>query len=172
MRRTILALAIVVAAFGVCFGVLASGGWRVVELQGHSMEPAIASGSLLLVRDVPIAQLNVGDVVLMTAESPTGANVTVAHRIQQTVVRSASLVAFTKGDANPITDHVPAVFEQTAPRVELIFAHGQTVLRYALIADLVVLALMAYCAVARRIMGLDVESLIPEAPRRLHLHGK
>ncbi|MFH5879302.1 signal peptidase I [Arthrobacter sp. NA-172] len=68
------------------------------------MSPAIPSGSLAIVREVPASDVRIGDVV--TVERP--GRLPVTHRV--TSVRAAvggKTVLTLKGDANPVEDPAP-----------------------------------------------------------------
>ncbi len=89
----LLVLGALVAA--VAFGV------RPVVITSGSMEPEIGTGSLVLARDVPAADLEVGDVV--TVRTSTGSRVT--HRVVAVDGAGAGHAVLTlRGDANPTPD--------------------------------------------------------------------
>jgi signal peptidase len=92
-----------------------AGGWRVVAVSSDSMAPAIDRGDLLLVRPVPPADIDNGDVILFTTGERT--RIEVVHRVASIVTINLSVpqpdgsmattTAYrftTKGDANNLGD--------------------------------------------------------------------
>lgn len=69
------------------------GGYRTVQIRGHSMHPAIPHNSHVVCRAVPFDALAVGDVILFTRP---GAQLPLCHRITYIEGRAAR----TRGDNN------------------------------------------------------------------------
>ncbi|MEK7153733.1 MAG: signal peptidase I, partial [Patescibacteria group bacterium] len=92
-------------------------GWKALSVQTGSMEPAIDTGSLVIVKDVPPASLRKGDVV--TYKSVVQPGVTITHRLTDIKKPSDGPVQYiTKGDANKTADR--AVYgDQILGRVAL-----------------------------------------------------
>ncbi|HET9441742.1 MAG TPA: signal peptidase I [Acidimicrobiales bacterium] len=90
-------LGVAVTVFTVAAG---SGGVQPLVVRSGSMEPTVATGSMVLVRRVPAAQLRVGDIVAVTRPDRT----TVIHRIIRLDRQGAVAVIRLKGDANPDPD--------------------------------------------------------------------
>ena len=67
-----------------------------------SMAPAIPSGSVVVLRPVPAAALQVGDVI--TFRRTDGSGETLTHRIVEIAEPGEAPVVVTKGDANPAPD--------------------------------------------------------------------
>ncbi len=81
----------------------ATHGMRPLVVRSGSMEPIIHTGSMVLVKDLPAADVRVGDVVAVTR--PDG--VTVTHRVVN-LSRSGVFAQLTlKGDANKANDPEP-----------------------------------------------------------------
>lgn len=87
-------LALVVVAAGFLVGV------RPVFLKSGSMAPTMPTGTLALVKQVPAAQLAVGDVVCV--ETPSGSRVT--HRIEAIARSDGTAYLTLRGDANEAPD--------------------------------------------------------------------
>ncbi|MHC6223083.1 signal peptidase I [Arthrobacter sp. MMS24-S77] len=69
-----------------------------------SMSPAIPAGSLAVVREVPVSEVRVGDVV--TVDRP--GQLPVTHRITSSRMVDGGMAVITlKGDANPVGDPAP-----------------------------------------------------------------
>jgi signal peptidase I len=77
-------------------------GDRSLVITSGSMEPAIATGSVVIAQPIPSPELVLGDVIAFT-ESPTAAVPTV-HRIVSIDERSGTRFFTTRGDANEIAD--------------------------------------------------------------------
>lgn len=104
----IAALVGVLCALAAVVGLLA--GWRPVVLVSGSMAPAMPTGTLVLTRPVPAAEVRAGDVV--TVPVP-GTDVLVTHRV--TAVREVDGVRYAalRGDANTGDD--PTAYPLTDP---------------------------------------------------------
>jgi signal peptidase I len=69
------------------------------RVDGHSMLPTLEGGDLVVIQNVPIDQVHVGDIVVYNSLCSTGGE-SVVHRVVD--ITSAGLI--TKGDNNPSTD--------------------------------------------------------------------
>lgn len=78
-------------------------GLRPLVVRSGSMEPTISTGGMVLTRQVPAADIEVGDVVAV--ERPDRTRVT--HRVVAVVHRGATAELTLKGDANPDVDPLP-----------------------------------------------------------------
>ncbi len=90
-------------------------GHRLFVVSGASMEPAIARGSLLIVRPALPTAVAVGDIVTFDHRGQT-----VTHRVAGIDETSGSRVFTTKGDANDTLDPDPVAFDG---QVGLLVAH-------------------------------------------------
>jgi signal peptidase len=79
------------------------------------MEPAIGTGSAVLVQPVPVSSLQVGDVI--TYDRPEGPQTAVTHRIVEKVEGGAAPTFRTKGDANNVPDPYTVTFRNTGWKV-------------------------------------------------------
>lgn len=77
-------------------------GWHVTVVGGGSMEPAIATGSVVVVQPVDTQSIAAGDVVLYAPPSAPGT--TTIHRVVEVVVENGALQFRTQGDANDAPD--------------------------------------------------------------------
>ena len=80
-------------------------GLRPLVVRSGSMEPTIRTGSMVLVRSIPAAEIRVGDVVAV--ERPDHTRVT--HRVVTVEHRGATASLVLKGDANDDPDPEPVV---------------------------------------------------------------
>ncbi|MET9224560.1 signal peptidase I [Lentzea sp. NPDC003310] len=123
----LLAALAVAAVAGALVVVLARVGFSPVL--SPSMEPAFAPGDLLVTRAVPVADLRVGDVVVLPRPDVPGERY--AHRVVELTARSGEPVVRTKGDANESAD--PQPLRITSPTVPVAVANVPVVGRVALL---------------------------------------
>jgi signal peptidase len=90
-------------------------GHTILVVSGASMEPAIAKGSLLVVRPALPTTLAVGDVVTYQRGGRT-----VTHRISAVEAFGGTPAFSMKGDANTVADPEPVAFDD---RAGLLVAH-------------------------------------------------
>jgi signal peptidase len=81
----------------------ATHGMHPLVVRSGSMEPLVHTGSMVLVRTVPAAQVHVGDVVAV--KRPDG--VTVTHRVVSMTRSGPFAELILKGDANQAVDPAP-----------------------------------------------------------------
>ncbi|MUW15478.1 signal peptidase I [Halorubrum sp. CBA1125] len=72
-------------------------------VQSGSMEPAIQTGSVVFVKDVPAERVEAGDVITYGDD---GGNL-ITHRVIERHTTDTSIRFITKGDANENADHEP-----------------------------------------------------------------
>lgn len=97
-------------------------GYERYVITGGSMSGTIDKGSIAFEKNVPVADLQVGDVI--TYQPPAGSGVTdlVTHRIISIgTAESGAPLLRTQGDANPQPD--PWSFSLTAPDQPVVRAH-------------------------------------------------
>lgn len=82
------------------------GGYKIYMVLSGSMEPAIHTGSAVIVQPADVDKLAVNDII--TFKGFDGSNTLITHRIAE--VNKEQLSFTTKGDANDVTDpnEVPA----------------------------------------------------------------
>lgn len=78
------------------------GGLRLFTVTTASMEPTLATGSLIIVRYIHPSKLRVGDVI--TFRQPNNPRHYITHRIQKITQNEALKIFETKGDRNDSTD--------------------------------------------------------------------
>lgn len=80
-----------------------------VMFKTGSMSPAIPSGSVAIVREVPASEISIGDVV--TVDRP--GKLPITHRVETIAEAKGSARIITmKGDANALADPAPYVVER------------------------------------------------------------
>lgn len=113
-----------------------------VLVSGHSMEPTLHTGDLVLALDQP--SYRVGDVIVYRVPNGPGAGTFVIHRV---VGGDAATGYVTQGDNRDTIDpwrpkphDIAGALEATAPRVGFAFAFLRTPLGLALVAGLTAFA--------------------------------
>ena len=89
-------------------------GYEVLVVQSGSMEPNYHVGSLVYVKPVDAAELEVGDVITFEL----GGGVRGTHRIIEVLDNDGSLAFRTKGDANEVADQNPVFPSELIGQVE------------------------------------------------------
>jgi signal peptidase I len=107
---TVLLLAVLLAA-GLAV-VLSLRGYERYVITGRSMTGSIAKGDLAFERRVPVAALEVGDVITYVPPAGSGVDTFVTHRIASIEDVEGRKTFRTKGDANADVD--PWTFELSA----------------------------------------------------------
>ena len=162
LRRHPRDLALVVIAIG---AILASAsvhllpllGTKLVVIAGHSMEPTIPFGAMVLAQPAAPSDLEIGDVVTIQA-GPGRALVT--HRIDRTVQRSDGAWLSLKGDANFEADPVLVPATSVVGRVVLaVPTFGRLLRVLASPGGLLTVVGVAGCLIAWLMLG-------PVRPRR------
>lgn len=108
IARVVSELALTVGSLlGVAIAVVtvlaAQSGFQPLVVRSGSMEPTIATGSMVLTEEIDASEIRVGDVVAV--ERPDHTRVT--HRVVSIVVKGEAVELVLKGDANEDPDPVP-----------------------------------------------------------------
>ncbi|MCI0797060.1 MAG: signal peptidase I, partial [Chloroflexi bacterium] len=92
-----------------------SGSFLPLRLvNGESMEPALSSGDIVLLKGTRFSEIDIGDIIAYKVpEAAEGASgpTTILHRVQKTAARNGQRVLITKGD-NSSTDPWPVTASQ------------------------------------------------------------
>lgn len=80
-------------------------GYQPLVVRSGSMEPDVATGSMVLVRSVPLEDISVGDVVSVVRADGTR----VMHRVLTVSLSGGAATLTLKGDANEDPDPAPVV---------------------------------------------------------------
>lgn len=117
--RDIVFVIFVLAICGVIFMLstgrhISIGGYQVLRVITSSMEPAISENTCILIKDVPVEQLKVGDIITFFSDDPDIQGYYNTHRIQEIVVENGETIYITKGDSNMEQDTYPVHQDQIA----------------------------------------------------------
>lgn len=86
-------------------GYVQFGGYSLFRVVTGSMEPELPVGSLLVCKDVPIDQIEYGDIVCFRSINPKMLGKVITHRVTAIhTSENGSLMLETKGDANLTAD--------------------------------------------------------------------
>lgn len=110
-RRMVSLLVEVALTLGAIFGVAVAGvtvmaarsGMQPLVVRSGSMEPTIATGSMILVKRIDASEIRVGDVLAVERADRTR----VTHRVVAVELRGGAAELTMKGDANEDADPVP-----------------------------------------------------------------
>ena len=84
-------------------------GYSVFRVVTGSMEPTIAPGSLLISQEVPIDQIQVGDIVCFRSREANMLGKSITHRVISIFENGGQICLETRGDANPVADALPVL---------------------------------------------------------------
>jgi len=118
LGRTPLALSLIVLVLGLVGVALNMVGFQYVSTRGHSMEPTMSSGSLLLTRQTAAKDIHAGDVIAFQGTIEGVPNI--VHRVVSLQDDGQSRVAVTQGDNNPVPDPGLLTLGKSVDRVVLI----------------------------------------------------
>lgn len=79
-------------------------GHKFFTVMTGSMQPSIMVGDLVIAKELPPEQINVGDVI--TFKSQNSGNIT-THRVKEVIKDGAGIKYITQGDANNVQDQNP-----------------------------------------------------------------
>jgi signal peptidase I len=110
-----------------CFIKPLSSCYRTFTLIGGSMDPAIKTGSLILVRAVNPEELEPGDIITFRNSSHTKV---ITHRV--IAVERAGVLRFTtRGDANSANDFAPVFAADVIGKVLVVIPYMGSVIYYS-----------------------------------------
>lgn len=89
-------------------------GYQVLRVLTSSMEPAIAENTCIIIKEYPVEQLKVGDIITFTSDDPQIQGYYNTHRIHEIVEENGETLYITKGDATDAIDAYPVHQDQVA----------------------------------------------------------
>lgn len=84
-------------------------GYSVFRVVTGSMEPTIAPGALLISQEMPIEQIQVGDIICFRSREADMLGKSITHRVIGIYESGTQLCLETRGDANPVADALPVL---------------------------------------------------------------
>lgn len=134
-----------------------AAGWRPLAVVSGSMEPAVPTGSVVLVEPAEADQFYTHPTIL-AFDDPARPGSMITHRVIDTAIDDSGTVTYTtKGDANPVGDSTPVTHEAAFGAVRMVvpflglpaawLANGEL----ATLAAFVVLTLVALASLVLRL---------------------
>lgn len=179
---TVLLNVAMAAALLVALGFLVPGalGFERYVITGGSMSGSIERGSLVYASRVPVATLQVGDVITYAPPADTGLTELVTHRIASIEVIDGARTFRTKGDANAAVDpwtfgldaDMQARVDLAVPGVGyLLMALADPAQRMLLLGvPAAIAALLSALEIVRRLRRRSVEAVPTEQAGLLIVH--
>jgi signal peptidase len=121
LGRTLVMMVAALATLGGAVALALDVG--VAPVLSPSMRPTFSEGDLLIVRSVPTAELEVGDVAVFA--HPDAPSRPFAHRIVELDRRAVGIEVRTRGDANPAPD--PETLLISSPRTTVVIGRVPSV---------------------------------------------
>lgn len=111
---TVVLIAVSILCVYVVVQVLTQGyvnffGYSVFRVVTGSMEPTIEPGALLISQEVPIEQIQVGDIICFRSREANMLGKSITHRVIGIYENGTQLCLETRGDANPVADALPVL---------------------------------------------------------------
>jgi len=84
-------------------------GYSVFRVVTGSMEPTISPGALLISKQTPIEQIQLGDIICFRSREAHMLGKSITHRVVGIFENGQQLCLETRGDANPAADALPVL---------------------------------------------------------------
>lgn len=151
-----LASALLVVVILACAGIFVAPrfGWHVDIVYGGSMEPAMKTGSLVVIQPVEPEGIKMGDIITYRADRDS--RMATSHRVIEIVPSEDSLTFHTKGDANEDADLRPVVADELVGKVAF---HVPYVGYSADFARTRLGMILLICLPAAAIVGLELRNI-------------
>ncbi len=115
--RFSLVMAWTIALLGIGLLSLSMAGFQYISARGHSMEPTLYSGSLLVTRQAAPKDIRAGDILVFPEASEGTRNI--VHRVVALQDDGQRIVAITKGDNNLVPDPEALMLDGPVSRLVL-----------------------------------------------------
>lgn len=121
---TVLLVVVSVLCVYVVIQVLTQGyvsffGYSVFRVVTGSMEPTISPGALLISKQMPVEQIQVGDIICFRSREADMLGKSITHRVIGIYQSGTQLCLETRGDANPVADALPVMQSNLIGKVVL-----------------------------------------------------
>lgn len=84
-------------------------GYSVFRVVTGSMEPTISPGALLISKETPLEEIQVGDIICFRSREANMLGKSITHRVTGIYQSGTQLCLETRGDANPAADALPVL---------------------------------------------------------------
>ncbi len=98
LARALVALIVLISATALMAVAAAAVGYRPLIVRSGSMVPALRIGDVVLVEEITVRELRVGDIA--TLHDPNSSADTITHRVRLVATDGTQVVLTTRGDAN------------------------------------------------------------------------
>lgn len=104
-------------------------GYRILHVISGSMEPAIETGSYIIIRETDSENLEIGDVITFISEEPAIYGMYNTHRIYDICkdTYTGETLYITKGDAHADKDAYPVKEEQIVGKLVKVLPFGKSI---------------------------------------------
>lgn len=104
-------------------------GYQLLRVLTYSMSPAIEENSLIIIREVPQEEIQVGDIITFVSEDPDLMGFYNTHRVNSIQIdeETGEKKYITKGDKNTYIDVYPVSYNQVAGKYCYSIPFGQIV---------------------------------------------
>ena len=104
-------------------------GYRILHVVSGSMEPAIESGSYIIIKEVETTEIKVGDIITFVSEEPAIMGMYNTHRVYDICkdTYTGETLYVTKGDAYEEPDAYAVTEKQIVGRLTKILPYGQVI---------------------------------------------
>ncbi|MBQ7065709.1 MAG: signal peptidase I [Lachnospiraceae bacterium] len=105
------------------------GGYQLLRVLTHSMSPAIEENALIIIKEVPQGEIQVGDIITFVSDDPDMMGFYNTHRVNSIEINqeTGEKRYITKGDKNTSVDLYPVSYEQIAGKLYYKVPFGQIV---------------------------------------------
>ena len=104
-------------------------GYQLLRVLTYSMSPAIEENSLIIIREVPQEEIQVGDIITFVSEDPDLMGFYNTHRVNSIQIdeETGEKSYITKGDKNTYIDIYPVSYDQVAGKYCYSVPFGQII---------------------------------------------
>ena len=104
-------------------------GYQLLRVLTYSMSPAIEENSLIIIKEVPQEEIQVGDIITFVSEDPDLMGFYNTHRVNSIQVdeETGEKSYITKGDKNTYIDGYPVSYDQVAGKYCYSVPFGQII---------------------------------------------
>ena len=104
-------------------------GYRILHVISGSMEPAIETGSYIIIRETESENLQIGDIITFISKEPAIYGMYNTHRIYDICkdTYTGETLFITKGDAHEDTDGYPVMKDQIVGKLVKVLPFGKSI---------------------------------------------
>lgn len=105
------------------------GGYQLLRVLTYSMSPAIEENALIIIKEVPEEEIQVGDIITFVSDDPDMMGFYNTHRVDSIEINEETGLKryITKGDKNTYVDLYPVTYEKIAGKFYCKVPFGQII---------------------------------------------